>query len=323
MGVLYKYTAQPNYLFEDGYIRATQLSALNDPFEASYCPKSLMELSRHLEIYLTSEELISQIEKDKNSVGVISFTEAKDNLLMWSHYADEHRGVIVGFLSSATHNISIFENLFKLQMTGSSSFDEYKISSEYPTPVIYRKQPRYKVDRFDFDYSNICVEGTDRILYEIFQQKSDEWIYEKEHRITLRLEQADKVVIHDFEELENSYVYKKIIRAKFHRKSKKNGKYIHTIYLNKITDPITREAYAAELAKLSKNPNNLYLFKLNTSAVCSLLLGIRSNINNFSFKWRLDNQTGFFEAYQSKLNINLYTIDFDEIKLVRKTSADN
>ena len=51
-----------------------------------------------------------------------------------------------------------------------------------------------------------------RLLYEIFQQKSDEWIYEKEHRIILKLEQADRIVI-DKEDIKK-YEYKKEILFK-------------------------------------------------------------------------------------------------------------
>lgn len=29
--------------------------------------------------------------------GILSLTEAPDNLLMWAHYADSHRGVVIGF----------------------------------------------------------------------------------------------------------------------------------------------------------------------------------------------------------------------------------
>jgi hypothetical protein len=36
---------------KDGYIRATQLSALNDPFEAIYCENALSELCLHFEIF--------------------------------------------------------------------------------------------------------------------------------------------------------------------------------------------------------------------------------------------------------------------------------
>ncbi|WP_157673944.1 hypothetical protein [Cognaticolwellia beringensis] len=43
----------------------------------------------------------------------------------------------------------------------------------------YRKGLRYRNDKFDYDYSSIAVEGADKVLFEVFMQKSDEWIYEQ------------------------------------------------------------------------------------------------------------------------------------------------
>jgi hypothetical protein len=48
--------------------------------------------------------------------------------------------------------------------------------------------------------------------FEIFQQKSDEWIYEKEHRVTLRLDQADKVIVNDIHRLKNTFVLNKLLK---------------------------------------------------------------------------------------------------------------
>ena len=72
--------SSPNYLLKDGYIRATQIAALNDPFEASYCEEGLRELSSHFEIYEEGEKLVAHINENKHKIGVISFSEAKDNL---------------------------------------------------------------------------------------------------------------------------------------------------------------------------------------------------------------------------------------------------
>ena len=189
--MLFKYVSNPDFILEDGYIRATQLSALNDPFEANYDKKGLRELAKHFDD-MSGKEIIDYIEKHKYKIGVICFSETKDNLLMWAHYANEHKGALIGFsISSET----IFENL--ISPHDSSFFMDYCMYLGKCLPIKYRKQPLYKIDKFDRDYSNVCVEREDRILFEIFQQKSDEWIYEKEHRITLRLEQADKVILDD------------------------------------------------------------------------------------------------------------------------------
>ena len=166
-------------LLEDGFIRATQLSALNDPFEAIYCKENLNELADYFDDCYSDDNkipLIEYVEEKKHRIGIISFSESKDNLLMWAHYANNHKGIVMGFtdFSSALgidHGMFVSQfkpsNLFST--TWSNVFFNGKLS-----PVMYRKQARYRVDNFDFDYSNISGEGADRILFEIFQQKSDE-----------------------------------------------------------------------------------------------------------------------------------------------------
>jgi len=305
--------AQPNLLLKEGYIRATQLSALNDPFEALYCKKNLNELSASFEYCATGKELLDYIEKNKNKVGIISMTEEKDNLLMWAHYANEHKGAVFGIHTEMSGDISMFENLFNL-MINSTTCPTYKtkIFRGKCLPVIYRKQPRYRVDKFDFDYSNIEVEGADRLLFEIFQQKSDEWIYEKEHRITLRLEQADKVLINDIEKM-NKNVQKEIKSLDCCSKKKENGKDVYTIYLNKIVDTVDREYYAESLAELAKNPDNLYLFKLDSSAICTVLLGHRTNIEDINLDSTYPRKTGYFEIWETKVDESFYTLQFEEI----------
>lgn len=307
--------AQPNFLLSDGYIRATQLSALNDPFEASYCKESLDKLSSHFQCSETGEELHSYVEKNKYNIGIICLTEAKDNLLMWSHYANEHKGAIVGIFSDLGSNISIFSNLFDLKCKSTVSFNGSHMFTGECVPVIYRKQPRYRVDMFDFDYSHISVEGADRILFEIFQQKSDEWIYEKEHRITLRLEQADKVQISDIENIKNKHILKKIKSLGCYSKDVVYGKDVHTIYLNKVADPIERECYADALVTLATNPANLYLFKLDSSAICSIFLGQRVNIKEVNLNLTYPKATGYFDVWKTTVNESFYNLQFEEIFL--------
>ena len=298
--------SNPEYFLKEGYIRATQLPALNDPFEAIYCKETLSDLCPHFEIFESPDKLIAYVEENKNKIGVISLTEAKDNLLMWSHYANEHKGVVIGFWAKSAFNGNMFSHLHEPQLNSTSMFGDYEMFRGECLPVMYRKQPRYRVDQFDFDYSNISAEGEDRILFEIFQQKSDEWIYEKEHRVTLRLDQADKVIVNDVRRLKNKHVLNKLLDL---GNEEKDGKF--TVYLDKIADKVTREAYSNTLVELSYDPTSLYLFKV--CAVKSIIYGLNVTANMIdSYQPYIDNYRNI-EQWKASLNKDFYTLKFDEI----------
>lgn len=86
--VYFKYMSSPRKLFEDGFIRLTQRSALNDPFEAVYCVDGLNDLVSHFDdknVFDAGYKEISfqqYIENNIDKVGVVSLSESKDNLLM-------------------------------------------------------------------------------------------------------------------------------------------------------------------------------------------------------------------------------------------------
>ena len=304
MPFLFKYMSNPKFLLEDGYIRATQLSALNDPFEAVYCEDSLSKLSSHFEGCIEKEELNSYIKEHKHKIGVISFSEDKENLLMWAHYANNYKGALIGFYFDTSLG-SIFENLVT---PISSSFLGFELFNGDCLPVKYRKQPIYSIDKFDRDYSNISAEGEDRILFEIFQQKSNEWIYEKEHRITLKLEQADKIILSNINKY-NGLPWFKYLQDDGYCEINNDTV---SIYLNKIKDIEDRLVYGKIFADLSKDsPDNIYLFKISSSQIWSLSYGYRAEEINFEdiksiypIKVR--------ETYKTKIN-NSYTIEFEEV----------
>jgi hypothetical protein len=175
---LYKYMPYRKEFFKNFYLRCTPRSALNDPFELrpsdqymndhSWDLLAQREMSPETEF---SEELLDFngefLEKAFNKIGIVSFSETNDNLLMWSHYADNHRGMVVTFDTS--HNFFI-KNGRKSRQLGR---------------VHYRKDrmkalPQRLKNGFHMSDST-------RIYFE----KSDEWIYEKEHRLMSDLYAAD------------------------------------------------------------------------------------------------------------------------------------
>jgi len=74
-----------------GYLWCSLFTELNDPMEGMF--RSLRSLRKHPEQDAVREEIIST----KSQLGICSFSEVYDHQLMWAHYADEFRGICVGY----------------------------------------------------------------------------------------------------------------------------------------------------------------------------------------------------------------------------------
>jgi hypothetical protein len=313
--IYFKYMSSPRTFFEDGFIRLTQRSALNDPFEAVYCADGLNDLVSHFDDKTVFDDdykevsFTQYIENTIDKVGIISLSESKDNLLMWAHYAGEHKGVVVGI--SSFGSINIFSNLFLPGALTSSSLIDYTPFDGFIRPVMYRKGLRYRNDRFDFDYSNICVEGGARVLSEVFLQKSEEWIYEKEHRIILRLEQADKAIIYNLHDLKNTKIKNDIRSFKWAKFNKKKNCY--EIKLNEIKNEYHRYAVSSCLASLSNDSRNIYLMKLDSSAISHCLFGLNCSLEIDKLTASYARSTGYFEYWRAIKNNAYYCLEFEQI----------
>ncbi|MAQ98969.1 MAG: hypothetical protein CMI00_00335 [Oceanospirillaceae bacterium] len=176
---VYKYMPYRKEFFENFYLRCTPRSALNDPFELR--PSNQYTRDHALELIGESEytdspsedELYNQqwIEKSLNGAynktGIVSFSETKDNLLMWSHYADQHKGIVLCFDTSHPF------------------FAKDPSRDKQLARVHYRKD-RMKALPQSLRNGLYMADST-RIYFE----KSDEWIYEKEYRLTCDLYATD------------------------------------------------------------------------------------------------------------------------------------
>lgn len=143
---------------------ASSPSAFNDPFEfrlqRTNSPKGLDQLRlenpqlRHLKDEDLVELAIATYEQQIAKWGVMCFSQCGDDIMMWSHYADHHRGICIGF--SHTEKTPIEEAVYPVEYT-----DDY--------PAL----------RFDQIWHG---EGLARVLH----AKYSGWKYERElRRITV------------------------------------------------------------------------------------------------------------------------------------------
>lgn len=144
--------------FDNLLIRATQRTALNDPFEV-LPEREWLETAYEYEYQKKPpeeyEQLILALTKyNLNDWGIISLTCRPDNILMWSHYADQHRGIV----------IELDEKNLELQ----SKFNESQ-GAPFSVPVIYRQS---RLSKFEADQ-----------VFQPYQYKSIDWAYEEEQRV--------------------------------------------------------------------------------------------------------------------------------------------
>lgn len=146
-------------------IRLTPRQCLNDPFEI-LTPRNIKKKYNNR---IDSEKY----QKYLDFSGVISLTETKDNLLMWSHYAKEHTGVVVEFQINELEPYSLF------------NMNPYLTEDRFFSKVHYRKTRHYDDTDDLFSSENMSMH--------YFFSKSDEWIYEKEFRYILPFHAATHI----------------------------------------------------------------------------------------------------------------------------------
>lgn len=193
---VYKYLGPERIdLLETGTIRASQVEVLNDPFEVlpdfTGFEQYLFDLSKaavakrysntsiivpHVRFKPAELEQMKQSAKSggeeftrgirESTPLMVCLSETNNNLLMWSHYAQSHAGLVLGFdaqhmffagMGPVPRNIS---RLFKVEYGANRP--------AYPDP---RTTPM-----------------TDEIFMPIFLRKSLDWAYEKEWRMLVKPE---------------------------------------------------------------------------------------------------------------------------------------
>jgi hypothetical protein len=189
----YKYVVTDRVdVLENGYIRFTQVAALNDPFETYPCFQVFKEslenrsretLERHKARFdehavASGHKIIPRMVKQHldefrdqlvNEYLMLSLTRKRNNLLMWSHYAQAHRGLVIGF--------------------------------DADNPFFQREEmPRIFTPLWEVKYSDKrpvvpTFAECDKDLTEmLFLTKSSHWAYEEELRMFAQPRAAAKVI---------------------------------------------------------------------------------------------------------------------------------
>jgi hypothetical protein len=109
-----------------------------------------------------SEAAIAKLKSIDLEFGILSLSMTSDNLLLWAHYASEHRGLAVEIDPSGPE--------FNSHATPDQDFE--------------------RADRVKYSAVRPKIPETDQILFQHFFVKSPEWSYEQEYRIVRKFESA-------------------------------------------------------------------------------------------------------------------------------------
>jgi hypothetical protein len=135
------------------------LQSLNDPYENILC-YDIMSYDDH-GLYL--DNVRDELEKIKDNIGIFSLSRNRSNLVMWSHYANNHKGYCV----------------------------EFDL-----TPEKFIKGENYDLIQSDVDYDAPLNTAYNRNnIKSFFSHKYTDWKYEEEVRFI-----SDKSGLHKFKE---------------------------------------------------------------------------------------------------------------------------
>ncbi|ERS03004.1 hypothetical protein Q673_18565 [Marinobacter sp. EN3] len=170
--ILYKYVSFEGgmAIINNSSIGFSSPKDFNDPFEMSAF-KYEDEERREL------EEIAVPIVKSRcnDNFGVLSLTRQPLNALMWSHYADSHKGIVIGFDANKAGFLDLQSNV---------------IPASYGEIIYTKTKPRIVLPMpSDSDLQEIGsdIEKFDDSCYEFYKSaflyKSVEWAYEEEVRV--------------------------------------------------------------------------------------------------------------------------------------------
>ena len=200
--IVYKYVDFKGLelILKNNTLKFTNPADFNDPFEfhnslvdRKLSAKHKLQIVRKYEKNLTAEKLrrykeiirkesgetdsddhiFRLFEQKKQNTKVTCFSEIDNNLLMWAHYADQHKGACIGF------NIESLYSDFK--------HDSYLGQVKYYRKLITKNLSKYLDDAI---FHWICSKGND-------------WKYEKEVRIILSSNNCEYLTfdIHSIKEI--------------------------------------------------------------------------------------------------------------------------
>lgn len=192
--IIYKYRTNNKYalnILTKGELWFAEPNTFNDPFDCKMeyeinNERQLLEkicirygkpkLTSNLSDEKLHEILLEAINNEKTPLRVLSLSEDELNILMWSHYANNHKGFCIGFMTHKYENI----NCIKIE-EGQIRYKNDVGNGKDLLPLI----PVYYSDNMPKERDLTLSSDDLKSIENFVTWKSSLWSYEKEQRILL------------------------------------------------------------------------------------------------------------------------------------------
>lgn len=319
MQTLYKYYSSnfdlENYL-KDPTIRITQLLSLNDPFEGMITdsifdivsPKLQQHISPEIPITKDSLDYVKiHINNTVNSYGICSLSETNRNLLMWAHYASEHKGYCIGY------NAEMLK--WKNKKINGEANEHFRLRKVNYDSVIFDDEHLENAKNIQIVKEDSLADIMERCL----TTKSNDWLYEKEHRYIGYLASCERIIVLKKASELTLYMKRAISRA--------NGEESHdviygekNVILNTKRDSMSAEEALLELEtiefELSKSKDVLFLTKIKKSDIKYIYFGCNSDVRKIHAVMeviRSDKELQHIKVYNYSLSTEKHELKANKI----------
>ena len=205
---LYKYRPDNDHtinILKNNELYFSFIEEINDPFDCRVnllLPNNKKEWEDHAkkhnipeaiarqaitvleQINFDSEKVIKLYEKTNfKTITLCCLSEVKDNILMWSHYSNSHRGICIGFETIIDQNSLCIKT------------DDPTLNN-HDNPAYHKTIPIDKVEyKINYPEPYDFLTSNHHYLYKFFKTKSIDWQYERERRITMPYHDIKKRLI--------------------------------------------------------------------------------------------------------------------------------
>ncbi|MEN3756666.1 DUF2971 domain-containing protein [Aeromonas veronii] len=261
MKVLYKYYSE-NFDVVDHLknpaIKLATTRSLNDPFEVQLSNELAKSLTnKRLKIFdeklLKDKKFREDVKKSyqivSNQFGIISLTETHRNILMWAHYANSHKGVCIGYKKTFIDELN---------------HREHPISDEWKG-IYTPEKIRYDSKRFELEIDS--EETENEIIMQAMLKKSDDWIYEKEHRCIVPFHMADRFKLIRENSGSMNFIANEEKLKRIEKISEEKG----------YKSLLTGMSHIRQMRKIAHTNGLIMLKDIDVNSICSIFIGSKCN----------------------------------------------